>query len=229
MIPILCSLSCLLVPILVSLLAEWRVKSAVDRYVKVPNASGQTGAEIARYLLDSQDLQHVELQRVDGTLTDHYDPQNNILRLSPAVYDGRSVFAAGVAAHEVGHAVQDQDGYIPLYLRTAIVPLVRLGSAISPWVIIAGFALSIFLIGIVIALIGVLLYATVALFSFVTLPVEFNASRRAKELLSSQGIATREEIQGVDRVLDAAALTYVAATIDATAGVFYYLLRLFVR
>src|SRR5690606_8821160 len=163
---------------------------------------------------DANGLQTVALERVAGKLSDHYDPRSKTLRLSPEVYGTPSLAAVGVAAHEAGHALQDKTNYAPLQLRSAMVPTVQFGSWLGPIIFIAGLFLPGSL-GTTIAWIGLLIFAAVALFALVTLPVEFNASKRAKELLVTTGILAPQEVKGVDKVLDAAALTYVAAALQA--------------
>jgi uncharacterized protein len=164
----------------------------------------------------------VAVQRTSGLLSDHYDPLSHTLRLSDAVYDTPSVAAVGIAAHEAGHALQQADGYWPLQIRSAMVPVVQFGSYLGPIIFMLGWWLSVTPL----AWAGVFLFGAVALFSLITLPVEFDASRRAKELIASQGYAYGEELVGVSRVLDAAALTYVAAVVQAVSTLLYYVFLL---
>ncbi len=220
--------------LLLALWAQWRVKSAFSKYSKVRSGRGLTGAQAARKILDSNGLQHVAVERVNGFLSDHYDPRSKTLRLSPQVYESPSLSAVGVAAHETGHAIQDQKGYAPLKLRSAMVPSVQFGSWLGPIIFFAGFIMSGSAnvggnIGFTIALIGLILFGLTALFALVTLPVEFDASRRAKQLLVADGVLVPQEVQGVNRVLDAAALTYVAAAIQALMTLAYYAYLLFGR
>ncbi len=207
--------------LLLGLWAQFRVQSAFRQYSKVRTGSGLTGAQAARAILDTNGLQSVVVERVGGTLTDHYDPRGKVLRLSESVYATPSVAAVGVAAHEAGHALQDQQHYGPLRLRSAIVPAVNIGSWLGPIIFMVGFFMS-GATGNTIALIGLLFFAMTAVFALVTLPVEFDASKRAKQQLASAGLLSPQEIGGVDKVLDAAALTYVAAAVQAIMTVLYY-------
>ncbi len=207
--------------LLLGLYAQMKVKSAFERYSKVRSARNLTGAQAARRILDENGLQFVTVERVDGFLSDHYDPRSKTLRLSSAVYDTPSLAAVGVAAHETGHALQDQQHYVPLNLRSAMVPAVQIGSWLGPIVFMIGLFMS-NMVGQSIAWIGVILFAATAVFALVTLPVEFNASSRAKQLLVSEGILSPQELQGVNQVLDAAALTYVAAALQAIMTLLYY-------
>ena len=204
--------------LLLGFYAQARVRSACAQYERVRSARGITGAEAARQILNNSGLYNVAVERVNGFLTDHYDPRNNVLRLSPQVYDTPSLAAIGVAAHEAGHALQDQEHYGPLKLRSAMVPSVQVGGWVGPIIFFVGLALN----TTTVAWAGLILFGLTALFAVVTLPVEFDASRRAKQLLVSQGILAPQEIQGVNRVLDAAALTYVAAAIQAIMTLAYY-------
>ena len=194
-----------------SLLAQVLVNSRFERYRKVPDASGLTGGEVARRLLDDAGLRNVRIERVSGRLTDHYDPQAKVLRLSPETMDGANVAALGVAAHETGHALQDADAYAPLQLRTACVRTAGIGSQ-AAW--------PLFLAGLIfnfrpLVLIGIALYAAMVVFTLVTLPVELNASHRALTLLENGGYLTSDEMPGARSVLSAAALTYVASALMA--------------
>jgi Zn-dependent membrane protease YugP len=200
-----------------SLWAQWRVQSTFNRFASVGVRSGLTGAEAAEAVLRSAGVQGVRIERHQGFLTDHYDPLAKALRLSPHVYDGQSISAIAVAAHEAGHAIQDKMGYAPLVWRSALVPLCNLGSTLWFWPFLAGILLRQLPLAPLLMWIGIGLFATVVVFQLVTLPTEFNASNRAKAVLASTGIvSTRDEADGVRKVLDAAALTYVAA---AAAGV----------
>lgn len=210
--------------LLLGLYAQARVKSAFAQYERVRSATGITGAQAARRILDNSGLHMVAVERVNGFLSDHYDPRQKVLRLSPQVYDTPSLAAVGVAAHEAGHALQDQQHYAPLQLRSALVPSVQIGGWVGPLIFFIGLSLNTTL-----AWIGLILFALTALFALITLPVEFDASRRAKQLLVSQGILAPQEIQGVNRVLDAAALTYVAAAIQAIMTLAYYAFMLLGR
>ncbi len=214
--------------VLLGLWAQMRVKAAVEKWSRVFTGRGATGAAIARTILNANGLSDVRVERVEGFLSDHYDPLSRTLRLSAANYDTPSVAAVGIAAHEAGHALQHAQGYWPLQIRSTIVPVVQFGSWLGPLVVMAGFALLSFgaAIGYDIAWLGVLLFGAVALFTVITLPVEFDASRRAKEFLISSGMITNEEGGGVAQVLDAAALTYVAAAVSAISTLMYYVLML---
>lgn len=207
--------------LLLGLWAQSRVRSAFNKYSKIRSGRNITGAQAARALLDAHGLQHVAVERVDGRLTDHYDPRSKTLRLSTDVYSTPSIAAVGVAAHEAGHALQDQDNYAPLKLRGALVPAVQFGSMLGPILFFVGFLLQ-GTIGTTLAWAAIIAIGLVAIFTLVTLPVEFNASRRAKEVLVTNAILTPEEVQGVDKVLDAAALTYVAAAVQAVMTLLYY-------
>jgi Zn-dependent membrane protease YugP len=205
-----------------AMFAQWRVQSAINKYSQVRTSRGATGAAVARAILDSYGLHNVAIERTGGFLGDHYDPLSRTLRLSASVYDTPSVAAVGIAAHEAGHALQHADGYWPLQARSAIVPVVQFGSYLGPLIFILGWLLRLTPL----AWAGVFLFAGVALFSLITLPVEFNASHRAKELIASHGYAWGEELTGVSQVLDAAALTYVAGLAQALSTLLYYIFLL---
>lgn len=215
--------------LLLGLWAQARVRGAFNKYSKVRTARNISGAEVARQLLDEQGLYDVAVEETQGFLSDHYDPRGKVLRLSPGVYRERSIAAAGVAAHEMGHALQDASGYAPLGLRSALVPATQFSSNLAPLLFMVGFFL-LFIsgssIGYYIAWGGVALFAVAVLFTIITLPVEFNATRRAKKLLVSSGVLVGDEIKGVDKVLDAAALTYIAAAVAAVGQLLYYVLLL---
>jgi uncharacterized protein len=213
--------------LVLGLFAQARVKGAFNKYAKVRTQRNVTGAEVARALLDAQGLFDVKVERTKGMLSDHYDPRSKVLRLSEAVHDQPSVAAAGVAAHEMGHALQDATGYAPLNLRSALVPAASFGSSLAPMIFMAGLVLDMFTgnsgLGYYIALFGVILFGAAVFFTLVTLPVEFDATKRAKKLLVSNGILFQDEMTGVNKVLDAAALTYVAAAVAAVGQLLYYL------
>lgn len=202
----------ILIPaILISAWAQFKVSSTFNKYSTVRSVNGYTGAQVARILLNNAGLQDVEIQQVPGRLSDHYDPRAKVLRLSSDVYGSTSVASIGVAAHEVGHAIQDKESYAALVFRNAIVPVVNFSSSLS-WIL--------FFIGILfsyksLVAIGIILFSAVVLFQLVTLPVEFNASSRALKLLEGQGILYDNEVKEARQVLSAAALTYVAATLMA--------------
>jgi Zn-dependent membrane protease YugP len=169
-------------------------------------------------ILDSNGLQSVNVEEVNGFLSDHYDPRSKTLRLSSNVYGSQSVAAVGVAAHEAGHAIQDQQGYAALNLRSAMVPSVQIGSWAGPIIFFIGLFLNVPSL----AWVGLIFFGATALFTVVTLPVEFDASKRAKAILVNQGVVTTTELKGVNAVLDAAALTYVAAALQAISTLLYY-------
>ncbi len=208
--------------LLLGLWAQMRVKGTFNKYARVRTTRNLTGAEIARHLLDNQGLYDVRVEETQGFLSDHYDPRTRVLRLSPDVYRTPSVAAAGVAAHEMGHALQHSAGYAPLQIRSAIVPVVQFGSSLAPILILIGLLLRFTPL----AWLGVIFFAGAVVFSLVTLPVEFDASRRAKALLTQSGIVTHEEAGGVSAVLNAAGWTYVAAAIAAIGQLLYYVLLL---
>jgi len=204
--------------LLLGLWAQAKIKSAFSKYSAVRTSTGLTGAEVARKMLDQNGLHDVQVQQVGGNLTDHYDPASRTLRLSQGVYNSNSVAAAGVAAHESGHAVQHKESYGPLKIRSLMVPSVQIGSWLGP---------IIFMVGLLfqsqnLSLIGLILFSATALFALVTLPVEFNASNRAKAWLSDSGVVYMSEMEGVNKVLDAAALTYVAGALQSLSTLLYY-------
>ena len=201
--------------------AQSKVRSAFNKYSKVPAGRGVAGAQVARHILDSNGLGHVNVEEAGGFLSDHYDPSKKVLRLSKQVYQSNSLAAVGVAAHEAGHALQDSANYAPLSLRSGMVPTVQLGSWLGPIIFFIGFFLGPGL-GQTLSWLGLILFGAVALFALVTLPVEFDASKRAKQILVNQGIVSQQELKGVDAVLDAAALTYVAGAIQALTTLLYY-------
>lgn len=203
--------------LLLGLWAQMRVRSSFNRYAKVGNRSGMTGATAARRLLDAQGLFNVPVEESRGFLSDHYDPRRKALRLSQDVYRNSSIAAVGIAAHEAGHAIQHQQNYAALGLRTAVVPTAQIGSWLGPILFFIGLFISEQL-----AWVGLGLFALTSVFTLITLPVEFNASHRAKQLLVSHGILAGDEMVGVNRVLNAAALTYVAAAAQSISTLMYY-------
>ncbi|MFZ4524951.1 MAG: zinc metallopeptidase [Chlorobium sp.] len=209
-------------PMLLGLWAQFKVKSAFKKYSQVPTQSGISGAEAARRILQRGGLGNVSIETAQGMLSDHYDPGQKVLRLSDEVYRVPSIASVGIAAHEAGHALQDKMGYAPLQLRSIMVPTVSIGSNLGPILFMAGMFLA-GTLGTTLAWVGIILFGATALFALVTLPVEFDASRRAKELLVSQGIVSSAEMKGVNAVLDAAALTYVAAAAQAIMQLVYFL------
>jgi len=204
---------------LLMLLTSWYVKAAYNKWSRVPANSRLTGAQAAQRLISAGGLYGVEIERVGGQLSDHYDPRSKTLRLSRGVADSPSVAAVAVAAHELGHAMQDAEEYFPLRFRSALAPAVNIGSTLG-WILIM---VGLFLNWVNIAWLGVLVFSGGALFALATLPVEFNASARAKRLLAETGIIqTEEERRGVNNVLNAAALTYVASLVTAILQLLYY-------
>ncbi|MDR0949208.1 MAG: zinc metallopeptidase [Lachnospiraceae bacterium] len=187
--------------------AQTRVSGSFKKYSAVRTANGLTGAQAAMAVLKQNGITNVSIEQIGGTLTDHFDPRSNVIRLSSAVCNSASVAAVGVAAHEAGHAVQYAIGYAPMKVRTAIIPITNIGSKLSVPLVILGIILG--LTGLI--NIGILLFGVVAIFQLVTLPVEFNASRRAIVTLKSSGLLSESEIPGVKKILSAAALTYVGA------------------
>lgn len=215
--------------LILALWAQSRVKGAFKKYSKVRTSNNRTGAQVARELLDSNGLYDVTVERVKGDLTDHYDPRGKVLRLSESVHDSPSVAAAGIAAHEMGHALQDQVGYGPLRVRGFMVPAVQFGSKLGPMIFFGGLMLSFFVSGTSalstgIMTLGLILFGLTVVFSLVTLPVEVDASKRAKQLLVSNNILYPSEMEGVNKVLDAAAWTYVAAAVQAILTLLYYVM-----
>jgi Zn-dependent membrane protease YugP len=202
----------LMIPaVILALIAQVRVKGAFDRYAKVPARSGLTGAEMARALLESEGVTNVAVERVNGSLTDHYDPRSLTLRLSDSTYNSSSVAALGVAAHEAGHVLQHRDEYAPLMLRNVAVPTVNFGSMLSWPIFVAGMVLS----WRPLLYVGIALFSLTVIFALITLPVEFNASRRALAILENKGYLQPDEMEGAKKVLSAAAMTYVASAVSA--------------
>ncbi|MBX3048957.1 MAG: zinc metallopeptidase [Anaerolineales bacterium] len=212
-------LLCMVPAFLLTMLAQWYVSSSYSRWSRVQNSHAMSGAEVARRLMQSNGLTHLKLEQVPGNLTDHYDPRSKTLRLSPGVAQGTSVAAAAIAAHELGHAVQDHENYPLLRLRSAMVPAVSIGSNLG-WILLM---VGLFMEAAGIAWLGVLTFSGGALFALATLPVELDASRRARVLLANSGIINNaQESGGVSNVLNAAALTYVAALAGAISQLLYY-------
>lgn len=205
---------------LISALVSAKMNATFSKYSKVRSYCGMTGAQAAQRILSSAGIYDVRIEHVSGKLTDHYDPSNKVLRLSDAVYGNTSIAAIGVAAHECGHAVQHARNYVPLSVRSAIVPVANFGSQLSWPLFLAGLIFSFRPL----LMIGILLFCAAILFQIVTLPVEFNASARALRMLDETGIMGRQEIRGTKKVLRAAAMTYVAAVI----GSLLQLLRLLI-
>lgn len=208
--------------LILAMYAQAKISSAYEKYNKVAASTGLSGAEVARKILDRNGLNYVDIKMVDGKLSDHYDPRDKTLNLSRDVYYKNSIASVSIAAHEVGHAIQDSVDYAPLKIRAALVPLANLGTQLSFILIILGFFFSVFF-----TKLGIALFFFAVLFQIVTLPVEYNASNRAKKELA-MGIITEEDLKGTREVLSAAALTYVASTIVAI-GQFLRLLSIFGR
>ena len=200
--------------------ASWMVKTAFNRYSRVRSRRGYTGAQAAKILLDNAGIRDVSIVRTPGRLSDHYNPQTRELALSDEVYSSNSVAAIGVACHEAGHAIQHAHRYAPLGLRSAIVPAAGIGSNLGYIVMAVG----IFIHPYVVAL-GAVIFSAVLLFQLITLPVEFDATARAKRLVVEAGIIDQDERSGMDKVLNAAALTYVAAVVTTLLTLLYYLYR----
>ncbi len=208
--------------LLLSLWASWRTRWAFNKYSRVRTLRGLTGAQAAQEMLRAAGIGDVKVVPTAGMLTDHYNPATKTLALSEDVYGTPSIAAVGVACHEAGHAVQHARAYKPLWLRTALVPTARIGSSLGYIVMLVGL---VFLHSAQVVLFGALLFAAVLLFQIVTLPVEFDASARAKRLAVENGIVLAQEREGMDRVLNAAALTYVAAVVSTLLTLLYYLMR----
>ena len=205
----------ILIPALIfSLIAQLMVKGAFSKYSGVRNRRGYTGADAARAILDRNGLSYIRIEHINGELTDHYDPGANVIRLSDSVYNNDSVAAVVVAAHEAGHAVQYAEGYGPIKVRSAIIPITQFGSNLSTPLVILGIIFS----SNVLITAGILLFCTVVLFQAITLPVEFNASGRALKVLREEHFLDDDEMKGAKSVLTAAALTYVAAMFSALAS-----------
>ena len=203
----------LLIPaILLSIYAQFRISSAYKRYSKIRSQSGLTGAQTARALLNSNGLYDVRVERIGGRLSDHYDPRTRVINLSEDVYQGSSLASVAVAAHETGHALQHASGYFPMTLRSSFVPVANLGSGAGPILIMVGLFMPSY--GWLLQL-GILAFAFAVLFQIITLPVEYNASHRALSLLQEENMLGSEEVRGARSVLNAAALTYVAAALAA--------------
>ncbi len=208
------------VTMVATLLVQMYLKNTYNRWGKIANTAGLTGAEVARVVLDSNGLEEVPVEKVRGVLTDHYDPFKRVVRLSAVNYEQASVAGAAVAAHEVGHAVQHAEAYGPLRFRSALVRPANIGAQFGPWLLIGGFVLNIANL----AQVGILLFAAAVLFQLVTLPVEFDASRRALRQMNNLGLVTQRDANGSKSVLNAAALTYVAAAAASVATLLYYVM-----
>jgi len=204
--------------IILSLWASLRVKKQINKYLRVPSKNGLTGYQVAREILEKVGLKSVKIEIVNGFLSDHYDPSTKTLRLSKAIAQKASLASIGVAAHEAGHAIQHAKKYSPLIIRQTIAPLSKFSSWASYLFIIAGNLLSLMSL----EKIGIILFSVAVVFSLVTLPVEFNASKRAKRLLAGYGLITKQESNGIDKVLNAAAMTYVAGAASSLMTLLYF-------
>lgn len=214
--------------LLLSLWASFRTRSAFNKYSQVRTMRGLTGAQAAKAMLDRAGIYDVQVVPTHGMLTDHYNPTNKTLALSEQVYASNSVAAVGVACHEAGHAIQHAEGYKPLWIRSLLVPTANIGSSIGYIVMTLGLIMTLYAgseFGPEVVLFGAALFSLVLMFQIVTLPVEFDASARAKRLALENGIVLEQEREGIDRVLNAAALTYVAAAISTLMTLLYFLFR----
>lgn len=202
----------LLIPAMIfAFYAQTKISSTFNKFMRVRNSYGYTGYDVARRILDANGLNNVSIEMVRGHLTDHYDPRSRVLRLSHDVYNGTSLASAGVAAHECGHAIQHSESYTPLVLRNTIAPVASIGSQAAWFLIFIGIVLNMMQL----FTLGIYFFSAVVLFQIITLPVEYNASRRAIIALEDYGLVARDEVYGAKKVLSAAALTYVAATVTA--------------
>jgi uncharacterized protein len=218
----------MLPPLLLALFAQWRVSSTYKKYSQVRNVQGLTGTDVARVLMRNEGLDYVGVEVIPGDLTDHYDPRGKVMRLSAGSAQVPSVAAMAVVAHELGHAVQDKQGYFWLQLRSGIVGIANIGSQLGTILIFIGIILLSMRsrIGDDIAIVGVILMSAAVIFALVTLPVEFNASARAREMLARNNLVTPQEADGVRAMLNAAALTYVAGAAQAVAQLLYWVLAI---
>jgi Zn-dependent membrane protease YugP len=206
--------------IIAMLAAQWYVKSTYNKWGKIPTSSRLTGEQATQRLISAGGLHEVEIRQIQGQLTDHYDPRKKVLSLSPGVYQGNSVASLAIAAHELGHALQDKENYFPLRMRSTLVPAVNIGSTLGWILIVVGLLIN----AVGLAWLGVIAFSGGALFALATLPVELNASSRAKQLLRDSGIiSSSEETRGVNSVLNAAALTYVASLLTAVMQLLYWI------
>lgn len=206
---------------LVSLWAQIRVKGTYSKMSKLQNTRGLTGAQAAQRVLSYYGINDVRIEQVAGTLTDHYDPRDNVIRLSQGVYNASTIAAVGIACHEAGHAAQHAESYKPIAVRNAILPVANIGSSSGLWIAVIGLMLN----WTILVQIGIILYAFVALFQLVTLPVEFNASSRALKVIDETGMLQDEEYKGARKVLSAAAMTYVAALLVSIMSLLRLILR----
>jgi uncharacterized protein len=207
--------------LLLAMWAQYRVRSTFSRASEMASRKGWSGRDVAQAILDASGIRDVTIEPVSGHLSDHYDPRHKVLRLSPEVYSGRSLASFGVAAHEVGHAIQDAQGYALMGIRNMVVPLANFGSGLGMLALMVGIGMGLQTL----AIVGCALFSMVVLFQVVNLPVEFNASSRAREALLANGITSPAEDKEVGRVLSAAAMTYMAATLTSILTLLYYLHR----
>jgi uncharacterized protein len=219
----------LIIPgMLLSMWASFQVQGTYRKYNKIRSSLGMTGAEVAQAILDRMNIHDVRVERVAGELSDHYDPSAKAVRLSDVVYGSDSLAAAAVAAHECGHVLQDVQGYKFMNVRSAIFPVTQIGSNLAPFIMMIGLGLLAIAskLGAIVLMVGIVLFAAVVLFHLVTLPVEFDASRRALKLIDELGILQGDENRGARKVLNAAAFTYVAAALVAAMQLLQYVLIL---
>jgi Zn-dependent membrane protease YugP len=198
--------------------AQTWVKMAFNKWSQVPTSRGMTGRDVAQAILDAEGIRDVQIEQVGGMLSDHYDPRGKVLRLSPDVYGGRTVASAGIAAHEVGHALQDAQGYLPMRFRQAMVPVAGFGTQAGVWMVIIGLMIG----WSGLSTLGVVVFGGFVLFTIVTLPVEFDASWRARKVLEQHSLLNQRELTGVTRMLTAAAATYLAAAATAVLQLLYW-------
>ena len=208
--------------LLLAFYAQWKVRSAYGKYSKVPNERGVSGYQAAQELVQANGLYGIEIEGVQGELSDHYDPRGKVLRLSPGVANGRSIASLAIVAHEVGHAVQDHQGYAMMRFRSSLVPAANLGSNLGIWLVFGGIIFN--LSGL--AWVGIALFGAAVLFTVVTLPVELNASSRALDMLKKTNLLSQHDLKGAKSVLSAAALTYVAALAQAILQLLYFVMML---
>ena len=213
----------IIVVALAGMVVQWRLRSVVAKYSRVPLPGGMTGAEIARMMLEAHGIHNVRITHTGGFLTDHFNPINMTVNLSEDVYNGRSITAAAIACHECGHAVQHARGYAPLRMRSALVPVVNVTATLSSWVVIIGLMMTAWTGSELMCWIGVGMMSFSALFSLVTLPVEYNASNRALEWLETSGILVGKDLEGAKVSLRWAARTYLVAALSALASILYYI------
>lgn len=219
----------IIIGLVLTVIPQLLVQLTYSKYEKISAENSLTGAKVAELMLKDANITNVSVKSISGYLTDHYDPRDKVIGLSNKVYNGNSIAAIGVAAHETGHAIQDNIGYIPMQLRAAILPATNLGSSLGGFLMITGIILMAFSdssIGFLCALIGIFLYGFVVLFHFVTLPVELNASGRALKILSENGYLQKTEVDGARNVLGAAAFTYIAVALYALVELFYWIIRI---